>query len=102
MLKRTQAEGGKNENVTSSAGNVALALVARCPLLAQSGHAGRAQQCPLLEVKRTSDECLNKATQRATQQRMLASNSMCFTVTYVGDLRVPPSAPLPMIHQSDQ
>src|SRR6516165_11990628 len=33
--------------------NVALALVARCPLLAQSGHAGRAPQCPLLGVKRT-------------------------------------------------
>src|SRR6516225_10145533 len=33
--------------------NVALALAARSPLLAQSGHAGRAPQCPLLGVKRT-------------------------------------------------
>jgi hypothetical protein len=41
-------------------------MTTQCPLLAQSGHPGATNQCPLLGAKRTSQDAQERARQRLT------------------------------------
>jgi hypothetical protein len=57
--------------------------LSQCPLMAQSGHPSRAQQCPLLGVKRTS-RMTGQQTKLVPHPPLGVANYLARTLKHVG------------------